>query len=171
MLHRNVQGTTYSPELNERVVFSSFFLRKTREYMTPLMAMTKPTNKTTSRTPIDMLPSASFSVLSSVMVYCLFILMLLHRGHSKSRSRDTCQLNFGGLFSTTMAGVSDGGFIRVASFSDLTKQQKICVKVQDRNIALFLAKGSVYALDLFCYRKKQSNVYLQECVERTLHIL
>ena len=48
----------------------------------------------------------------------------------------------------------DDGFVRVASLSDLSKKQKICVKVEDRNIALFFVKGSVYALDLFCYRKE-----------------
>ena len=50
--------------------------------------------------------------------------------------------------------VLDDGFVRVASYDDLSRQQKICVKVQDRNIALFFVKGSVFALDLFCYRKK-----------------
>ena len=50
--------------------------------------------------------------------------------------------------------VIDDGFVRVAGYSDLVRQQKICVKVQDRNVALFLVKGSVYALDLFCYRKE-----------------
>ena len=48
----------------------------------------------------------------------------------------------------------DDGFVRVASYNDLSRQKKICVKVQDRNIALFFVKGSVFALDLFCYRKK-----------------
>ena len=55
--------------------------------------------------------------------------------------------------SSSSSGVTDDGYVRVASLSDLSKQQKICVKVQDRNVALFLVKGSVYALDLFCYRK------------------
>ena len=82
------------------------------------------------------------------------MLILIHL-LDKNRSRDSWTLNYGGPFSRMASGgVSDGGFVRVASFSDLSKQQKICVKVQDRNIALFLSKGSVYALDLFCYRKK-----------------
>lgn len=56
--------------------------------------------------------------------------------------------------------VTDDGFVRVARLSDLSKQQKICVKVQDRIVALFFAKDSVYALDLFCYRKKISSTVL-----------
>ena len=47
----------------------------------------------------------------------------------------------------------DDGFVRVASFSDLSAQKKICVKVEDRNVAVFHVNDSVYALDLFCYRK------------------
>ena len=72
------------------------------------------------------------------------------------RSRESyIILNNGWLFSMMAdAGTSDSGFVRVASFSDLSKKKKICVKVQDRNIALFLANDSVYALDLFCYRKE-----------------
>lgn len=50
-------------------------------------------------------------------------------------------------------GGIDDGFVRVASFSDLSAQRKICVKVEDRNIAVFYVNDSVYALDLFCYRK------------------
>ena len=48
---------------------------------------------------------------------------------------------------------TDDEFVRVASYNELSRQQKICVKVQDRNVALFFVKGSVFALDLFCYRK------------------
>jgi len=50
-------------------------------------------------------------------------------------------------------GDIDDGFVRVASFSDLSAQKKICVRVEDRNIALFYVKKSAYAMDLFCYRK------------------
>jgi len=50
-------------------------------------------------------------------------------------------------------GDIDDGFVRVASFSDLSAKRKICVKVEDRNIAVFYTNDSVYALDLFCYRK------------------
>ena len=57
-------------------------------------------------------------------------------------------------------GDIDDGFVRVASFSDLSVQRKICVKVEDRNIAVFYVNDSVYALDLFCYRK---NIFGSQC--------
>ena len=81
---------------------------------------------------------------------------LVREGNKEPINQQISTLNYGWQFSMMASSeVTDDGFVRVVSLSDLSKQQKICVKVQDRIIALFFAKGSVYALDLFCYRKEE----------------
>ena len=54
-----------------------------------------------------------------------------------------------------MAAGREEDFVRVAKLQDLRIKKRLRVIVKDRVVALFYHKGTLYALDHFCYRERE----------------